>query len=492
MGTGARKGRRSGGVILLTGTTGYIGRQLLPLLGRRGQTVRCLVRRPDAVRHAAVAAVEVCRGDVLDPSSLAGAMVGVETAYYLIHSMGGDGDFEALDRQAARNFAAAAREAGIRRIVYLGGLAEESPDLSPHLRSRHEVGRILRDSGAQVVEFRASVVIGAGSLSFELVRALVERLPVMVCPRWVRTLAQPIAVRDVLAYLTATLDLPAGESRIYEIGGPDRVSYADIMRQYARQRDLSRLMVPVPVLTPGLSSLWLALVTPVLARIGRSLIEGVRSASVVRDDAAGSVFDVQPVGLREAIRAALGGEEAEFARSPASQLTGVPSAPSGRSAVCFGNRIIDSRSITVPAAPDQAFAPIRRIGGAAGWYYGGWLWQVRGLLDLAFGGPGMRPTRPDREELRVGDRIDCWRVVAYEPDRRLRLRAEMKMPGRAWLEFEVTGDQHSSAIRQSAVFDPEGLTGLLYWHALRPIHGRLFEGMLNAIGRISVEGSGLA
>jgi len=479
-------------MILLTGATGYIGGQLLPLLGQRGRTVRCLVRRPEALRHAAVAEGEACRGDVLDSASLVGAMAGVETAYYLIHSMGSGAGFEALDRQAARNFAAAARDAGVRRIVYLGGLAEEGPDLSPHLRSRHEVGRILRGSGAQVVEFRASVVIGSGSLSFELVRALVERLPVMVCPRWVRTLAQPIAVQDVLAYLTAALDLPVGESRVYEIGGPDRVSYADIMRQYARQRRLSRLMVPVPVLTPRLSSLWLALVTPVLARIGRSLIEGVRSPSVVRDDTARSIFDVRPVGLREAIRTALDSEEADFAQSPVSELAGPSSARRDGASARFGNRIIDSRSITVPVPPERAFAPIRRIGGTVGWYYGDWLWHVRGLLDLAFGGPGMRQMRPDREEVRPGDRIDCWRVVAYEPDVRLRLKAEMRMPGRAWLEFEVTGDQRSSTIRQSAVFDPRGLSGLLYWHALRPVHVKLFLGMLDAIGGISSGGAGMA
>jgi len=478
--------RDDGGIVLLTGATGYIGRHLLPLLQQRRETVRCLVRRPDAIRGAVGAHVELCQGDALDAESLAKAMNGVDTAYYLIHSMGCGGDFESLDRLAARNFAGAALDAGVRRIVYLGGLAEDGPDLSPHLRSRHEVGRILRNSAAEVVEFRASAVIGSGSLSFELVRALVERLPVMVCPRWVRTLAQPIAVRDILTYLTGALDLPVGESRVYEIGGSDLVSYADIMREYARQRGLSRLMVPVPVLTPRLSSLWLALVTPVFARIGRSLIEGVRSPSVVRDEQALSDFAVRPVGLREAIGAALDGEEAEFGKRPISELPCASAAAPGRAPLRIGNRIFDSRAITVPVPPEQAFAPINRIGGPVGWYYGDWLWRLRGLLDMAVGGPGMRRSRRHPEDVGVGDRIDCWRVVAYEPNRRLRLQAKMKLPGRAWLEFEVIGDRRGSTIRQTAVFDPKGLSGLVYWHVLWPLHRRLFRGMLEAIGRAAV------
>ncbi len=469
--------------ILLTGATGYVGRNLLPLLQQQGRPVRCIARRPGRVLAGTDANTEVVVGDLLDPDSLALALAGIDTAYYLVHSMGSGGDFEALDRKAARNFAEAARTAGVRRIIYLGGLAHDDSALSPHLQSRQEVGRILLDSEAQVIEFRASVVIGSGSLSFELIRALVERLPVMICPSWVRTPAQPIAIRDVMQYLTSALGLPPGESRIFEIGGPDRVSYADIMREYARQRRLRRLMVPVPILTPKLSSLWLALVTPVLASIGRSLIEGVRSPSVVRDKSAMSVFDITPAGLAEAIRAALAEEDAQLAVQSFAKLADSHPAGPGHALSHSGNRILDSRTITVPVSRHQAFAPIRQIGGATGWYYGNWMWRLRGLIDLAVGGPGMRPSIRRPDNLNLGDRIDCWKVVAYEADHLLRLQAIMKLPGRAWLEFEVAGDRGSSTIRQTAVFDPKGLAGLLYWYVLWPLHKMVFGGMLNAIGK---------
>lgn len=250
-------------LVLLTGGTGYIGGRLLPLLERRGHRLRCLPRRPENLRPRVSGATEVAAGDVLDPDSLHTAITGVHTAYYLIHSMGASGDFERDDRQAAANFAAAAKQAGVHRIIYLGGLGNPKHGLSQHLRSRQETGEVLRASGVPVIELRASIIIGSGSLSFELIRALVERLPIMVCPKWVATPAQPIAIEDVLEYLVASLDLSDGGSRIFEIGGPDQVCYGDIMREYARQRGLTRLMIPVPVLTPYLSSLWLGLVTPV-------------------------------------------------------------------------------------------------------------------------------------------------------------------------------------------------------------------------------------
>ena len=429
---------------------------------------------------------EVVEGDVLEARSLAGVMDGVDMAYYLIHSMAAGGDFEALDRTAAMNFADAARTAGIQRIIYLGGLAESGGELSSHLRSRQEVGEILRRSGAEVVELRASVIIGFGSLSFELVRALVERLAVMICPRWVRTLAQPIAIQDVLDYLIAGLDLPPGGGRIYEIGGPDAVSYADIMREYARQRGLSRLLIPVPVLTPWLSSLWLALVTPVYARIGRRLIEGVRNPSTVRDSTALSAFPgIRPAPLRQAIHAALADEDQGFSAKPMSEIARTTLTARNRVAIRFGNRILDSRDVVVSAPAQRAFEVIQRIGGRTGWYYADWLWQVRGWLDLLVGGPGMRRPRRDVNDLRVGDTIDCWRVVLYEPGCRLRLEAEMKLPGRAWLEFEVTGDERLCTIRQTAAFDPKGMLGLAYWYVLLPVHNRLLGGMLNAIGRVT-------
>ena len=295
--------------ILLTGATGYIGGRLLRVLQNAGHRVRCITRRPEALQCCVAPTTEVVSGNVLDRESLKGTMDGGEIAYYMVHSMGSKGDFEEQDRQAAHNFGAEARRAGVGRIIYLGGLGETSEELSPHLRSRQEVAEVLRASGVQVVEFRASIVIGSGSLSFEMIRSLVERLPVMVTPRWVNVTAQPIAIDDLLQYLSAALDLKTDDHAIFEIGGPDSVSYGDLMREYARQRQLRRLMIPVPLLTPRLSSLWLGLVTPLYARIGRKLIDSIRHPTVVRDNAARQTFPhIRPQGVREAIANALGNE----------------------------------------------------------------------------------------------------------------------------------------------------------------------------------------
>jgi uncharacterized protein YbjT (DUF2867 family) len=379
--------------------------------------------------------------------------------------MGSAGSFEEEDRRAARNIAAAARDLGIGRIVYLGGLGESSPTLSPHLRSRHEVGEILRSSGRPVIEFRASVVIGSGSLSFEMIRALVERLPVMIAPRWVSIPAQPIAIQDLLEYLLAALDLPCRESRVFEIGGADQVSYGGLMSEYARQRGLKRLLLPVPFLTPRLSSLWLGLVTPLYVRVGRKLIDSIRHPTVVNDRSALAEFKVRPVGYREAIAAALRAED------------GVDDWAS--------SRFVYSLEITVSASPEQAFAPIRRIGGSTGWYYGNWLWHLRGLADIMLGGPGLNPGRRHPDQLEAGDIVDCWQVEACEANHRLLLAARMKLPGRAWLEFRVDGQGSTSVIRQTAVFDPRGLLGRAYWYASYPVHRILFAGMLKQIARVA-------
>jgi uncharacterized protein YbjT (DUF2867 family) len=470
-------------VILLTGGTGYIGGRLLSLLERRGVRLRCLARRPENLRPRAASTTEVVRGDVLDPESLPAAFEGVDTAYYLIHSMGMARDFEREDRQAAANFAAAAKQAGVRRIIYLGGLGKPEHGLSNHLRSRQETGQVLRASGIQVIEFRASIIIGSGSLSFELIRALVERLPVMVCPKWVATPTQPIAVEDVLDYLLAALDLEEGESRVFEIGGPDRVCYGEIMREYARQRGLRRIMIPVPVLTPYLSSLWLGLVTPVYARIGRKLVEGLRNPTVVEDPSALDAFSIRPRGLREAVARAIAYEDQAFTATRWSDALSSSGLRARWGGVRLGSRIVDSRTALVHAPPETAFALIQRIGGQTGWYYGNGLWRLRGLLDLLVGGVGLRRGRRDPVDLRVGDVLDFWRVEAFESNHLLRLQAEMKLPGRAWLEFEVTPAGEGSTIRQTAIFDPLGLWGLAYWYALYPLHRMVFAGMLKALGR---------
>jgi uncharacterized protein YbjT (DUF2867 family) len=477
-------------MILVTGATGYIGGRLVAALERTGYRVRCLARLPETLHGRVGVGTEVVRGDCLDRASLGPALAGVHTAYYLVHSMGATRDFAALDREAAQAFGRAAREAGVRRIIYLGGLGEPSDELSAHLKSRQETGDILRESGVPVVEFRASIVIGSGSLSFEMVRALVERLPVLICPKWVSVAAQPIGIEDVIAYLVAALDFPEGSAGIFPIGGPDVVCYGDIMREYARQRGLRRWFLSVPVLTPRLSSLWLGLVTPLYARVGRKLIDSLKNPTIVHDDSALRTFPIRPRSLPEAIARAASLEDAEQAAtrwSDALSAGGVR--PAGWGGARLGTRIVDSRSVTVEVPPDAAFAPVRRIGGAQGWYCGNALWQLRGFLDLLVGGIGMRRGRRDPEIPHPGDALDFWRVEAYEPDHLLRLAAEMKIPGRAWLQFEVTSRTGGgSEIRQTAIFDPAGLAGLLYWYALYPLHAIIFRGMLDGIAARAASG----
>ena len=469
------------GLILLTGASGYVGGRLLSILEDQGRRVRCLARRPEFLRPRLSADTEIISGDVLDLRSLDVALRGVRVAYYLVHSMGSSGSFEEKDRQGARNFSAAAKAAGVERIIYLGGLGNEDETLSPHLRSRQEVGHILRESGVPVLEFRASIVIGSGSLSFEMIRSLVERLPIMITPKWVLTPAQPIAIDDLLAYLMAALSLPTSAYGIYEIGGADQVSYAEIMRAYARRRGIRIRMIPVPVLTPFLSSLWLGLVTPLYARIGRTLIESIVHSTVVRDYSALETFDIRPMGIDEAVRKALANEDQQFAATRWSDALSSSGDTQAWGGVQFGTRLVDSRTARVRRIPAIAFKPIQRIGGESGWYAWNWLWRVRGFLDLLLGGVGVRRGRPTRDALRVGDTIDFWRVEKFEPNRLLRLVAEMKLPGRAWLEFEVTGDNSVATIRQTAIFDPVGLPGRLYWYALYPLHQLVFSGMLRRI-----------
>lgn len=476
----------SGGLLLLTGASGYVGGRLLERLEQDGRRIRCMSRRPEQMSARTAATTEVVAGDVRDPASLAAALEGVDVAYYLIHSMAGDGDYGEADRAGAEAFGRAARDAGVRRIVYLGGLGTGA-DLSSHLASRQEVGRILAASGVPTIELRAAIVIGSGGISFEMIRALVDRLPVMIHPRWVATRTQPIAIEDVVEYLLESANLPVEGSHVIEIGGPDRVSYGDLMREYARQKGLRRLMIRVPVLTPHLSSLWLGLVTPVYARVGRALVEGLRNETIVRDPSALELFRIRPRGMPEAIARALVNEDHEFAATRWSDA--LSSGPRQRSfgGAAVGSRLVDSRIARVPLPPEEAFAPIQRIGGREGWYYGNALWRLRGLLDLPFGGAGTRRGRRDPVHLLPGDTVDFWRVEAIEPDRLLRLSAEMSLPGRAWLQFEVEPSPGGSIIRQTAIFDPVGLFGRLYWYSIWPIHGFVFNGMIRGIARAAAD-----
>ncbi len=486
LGASALRGDRSGcRTVLLTGATGYVGGRLLAALEERGETIRCLARRPEVHAPRVRASTSVVAGDVSDASTLRPALAGVHTAFYLVHSMDAHEEFARRDREAATCFGAAAREAGVRRIIYLGGLGR-GPGLSKHLASRQETGRVLAESGVPTIELRASVIIGSGSLSFEMVRALVERLPVMITPSWVNTLAQPIAIEDVIAYLVAALDAADDVSGVFEIGGAEAVSYRAIMQEYAQQRGLRRWFIPVPVLSPGLSGRWLRLITPLHASVGRALIDGVRNETVVADDRARRQFGVAPITLAEAIARALRKEDRAFAETRWCDALG--DHPSGV-ARPYGSRLVDSRVVEVTCTPEQAFGPIRRVGGDTGWYFGNSLWRIRGVLDLLAGGPGLRRGRRDPEDLRQGDALDFWRVEAFEQPRLLRLYAEMRLPGRAWLQFEVEPTPTGARIRQTAIFDPLGLAGLLYWYALYPVHHIIFAGMLRGIASAAIRTS---
>lgn len=377
--------------------------------------------------------------------------------------MDGGAGFDRRDRAAAQAFAEAAARAGVGRIVYLGGLGDPRAPLSPHLASRQEVGDRLRSVGVPVIEFRASVVLGAGSLSFEMIRALVERLPVMVCPRWVGVPAQPIAVDDVLAYLESAVEIPASASRVYEIGGADVTSYAGLMREYALQRGLRRILLPVPVLTPRLSSLWLGLVTPFVARVGRILIESIRHPTVVGDPSALRDFPHRPVGVREAMSRAFAEEDLEFAGQGASVLLRSARIRKGLLGRVLGHRRIDSREAPTRLSADRAYDVVRRLG-AARWPYADGLRRFRTFIERAVGGAG-----------------GPWRADVDEPCRRIRFRAGIRVPGRAWLEYEIRPSGSGALVRQTALFDPRGLGGLLYWAALLPLHRILFDGLLRSI-----------
>ena len=477
---------REKSLILLTGASGYIGGRLLPSLENQGYRLRCVARRPEILKPKVGPSTEVVAGDVLDRPSLDSALRGVDVAYYMVHSMSSTGSFEETDRQAARNFSEAAKEAGVKGLIYVGGLGSDEEELSTHLRSRHEVGDILRQSGLSVCEFRASAVIGSGSASFELIRALVERLPIMFTPRWVKGKAQPISIDDLLDYLMEALRIPTSKYRIYEVGGADQVSYADMMRAYGRQRGLAPLIIPVPVLTPWLSALWLGLITPVYARIGRAIIESIVHVTVVRDNAALTTFSVRPMGIDAAIHRALSHEETHFSATRWSDALSSSGKLQSWGGVRFGTRLVDSRTLTVEAPPEVVFKCIERIGGDNGWYAWNWLWRVRGFIDLLEGGVGLRRGRPSATTLHVGDTVDSFRVESIEPNRRLRLKSEMHLYGRAWLEFEVTRAGSSTTIRQTAIFDPVGLIGQIYWYTLFVPHQFVFSGMLRGIAEAAL------
>jgi len=470
--------------ILVTGCTGYIGARLVPRLQAVGHAVRCMARDPRRL-DGRFPSIKVVRGDALDAASLTAALAGVDVAYYLIHSMiSGHGNFAKLDRIAAMNFAQAARAAGVRRLIYLGGLGDPRARLSPHLRSRQEVGEILRQYGPPVTEFRAAMIIGSGSASFEMIRYLAERLPFMIAPRWVTTRCQPIAISDVLAYLIQTLERPETSGKTYEIGGSDILTYRDLMLEYAKMRGLRRAIVVVPFFTPRLSSYWIHLVTPVPAGIARPLIEGLRSETIVRDNIALHDFAVQPIGFAPTLRQALNRNQSEFQERESTWFDAYDaiSLPGNFQRLSQG-MLIDRREMDCAAAAPALFEVVQSLGGRRGWLYADWLWKIRGLMDTLIGGIGLRRGRRSEIQLNVGDAIDFWRVDAFESGRLLRLRAEMKLPGRAWLEFLVQPHPAGSQLRLTAFFEPRGLFGYIYWYGLAPVHNAVFGGMTQAIVR---------
>lgn len=474
--------------ILIVGASGYIGGRLVPLLAHRGENLTLVSRDPRSLADR-FPGLRVVKADLLDAGSLAPAVQGIDVAYYLAHSMGGgQAGFAERDLQAARAFASAAAKAGVRRIVYLGGLGDDTKGLSHHLSSRHEVGAELARHGVSVTEFRAAVVIGSGSASFEILRHLTERLPVMITPRWVATRCQPIGIRDVLAYLVAALDHPE-VTGVVEIGGPDVLSYGRMMLRYAGLRGLRRLMIPVPVLTPRLSSYWVNLVSPVPANIARPLIEGLRNEVVVRNPEPSRAFGIAPATYDEALALAMdrsGGGEVEstwFDALHAPNREGLASVESRE------GMIIDRRVRRVAASPEQVFAAVERVGGNAGWPYANLLWRARGFFDRLVGGVGMRLGRRDPSRLRVGDALDFWRVEEIRRPGLLRLRAEMKVPGRAWLQYEVVPEGTGSRLIQTAFFEPKGVPGLAYWYLLYPAHAAIFRGMVRVLAERAAGGA---
>ncbi len=467
--------------VLATGATGYIGGRLVPRLTARGHEVRCVTRDPSRLADRHWEGVEIVGGDLADHEAVRGSLAGIEVAYYLVHSMSSEEHFRERDLEMATAFGHEAALVGVKRIVYLGGLGDPAVVRSKHLVSRQEVGRALAAGGVPTVEFRAAVIVGSGSVSFEMIRALTERLPFMITPRWVDTRCQPIGVRDVLDYLLEALDHPTAVGT-YEIGGRDVLTYRTMMQTYARLRGLRRVIVALPVPRPQWSSHFVGIVTPIPYRLANPLIESLQTEVVVRDDRARREFTVEPIGYEEAVLRALArvaSDEVETTWS--SSLTSGGDGAEGRQLATHEGMLLERHRVRVAASPEDVFSVISALGGDAGWPAGNLLWQLRGLMDRAVGGVGMRRGRRHPRELRVGEPLDFWRVEALEPARLLRLRAEMKLPGAAWLQFEVHPDARGSLVEQTAYFDPRGLLGYLYWYAVLPFHRFIFPGLLAAV-----------
>lgn len=470
--------------VLLTGATGYVGGRLAPMLLQRGHEVTCLVRSPRKLEDrnwARDPRVTVVPGDLGETETVRRAAAGCDVAYYLVHSMeAGTDDFLQRDRELAQSFVEAVRNGPISRIIYLGGLGELGEDLSEHLSSRRDVERVLEASGVPLTAFRAAMVLGSGSASFEILRYLVERLPVMLTPRWVRTRCQPISIVDVIGYLLDCLEAPETAGRRLDIGGPDVLSYRELMRIMADELGLQRrTVIELPVLTPRLSSAWIGLVTPVSPSIARPLAEGLRNEVVVRTGDADALLPRERLGVREAIRRGVERTRASRVTTRWSTAGVVPGDPDWAGGTTF----VDRRTRRIDASASSVYRAVCRVGGGHGWYAADVLWRIRGLMDQAVGGPGLRRGRRDPETIGYGEALDFWRATDVQPDRVLELRAEMKLPGTAELRFEVDPQQSTTELTMQATFRPRGLFGLAYWYAVLPFHAVVFKGMLAGIQR---------
>lgn len=478
--------------VLVTGATGYVGGRLVPRLLESGHTVRAAARSLDKLYARSWSSHERCvpvRADVFDPESLDAALQGCDAAYYLIHSMSSaGGDFAERDRAAANNFLAAATDADVPRIIYLGGLGDDSPDLSHHLRSRAEVGRILQSGAPQTTCLRAAVILGSGSISFEIIRYLVDRLPIMITPRWVDTPCQPIAISDVLGYLEGCLDQPETAGLTLDIGGPDQLTYRELFHIYAEEAGLRRrIILPVPVLTPRLSTHWVNLVTPVPRALVRPLIEGLRNEVICKDERILQLVPMARTTCRQALRSALN-KVAMHAVETCCHDAGEACAPEWTAchdAEFAGGTVLSSNyTVRLDGSPEQVWPVVARLGGENGWYFGNRLWALRGFADKLIGGPGLRRGRRHPVKIRPGDALDFWRVLQVHAPERLLLLAEMKLPGEALLDIRLrpiprgNGDQAVTDLEMRARFLPRGLAGQAYWWAMYPFHALIFKNML--------------
>jgi len=471
-------------LILVTGATGYVGGRLVPRLLDAGYRVRCLVRDPGRLQGRPwLKRVEVVTGDALSKGPLMDAMQDVSAAYYLIHGKQGGQISANRDLEVARNFAEAARDANIERIIYLGELVDPTADLSPYLRARHETGYVLRYSSVPVTEFRAGMIVGSGSALFEMIRYLTEREPVLVCPAWFFSEAQPIAIRDVMSYLIEALKVPESVGRLIEIGGPTRLTYADMMLEYAEERGLKRRLIRTPFYAPRLSAYWVHMVTPIHWRVVLPLIEGLRARLIVRDGAAKKLFpQIKPINFQTAVHLALGRilrDNVETSWSDA-LVTVAGDVKPYQFAVEEG-MFVEKRQKLLDLSPADVFRSYTGIGGERGWLYMDWSWAMRGWLDKAVGGVGLRRGRRHPDDIRAGESLDFWRVEEVQKDRLLRLRAEMKLPGKAWLQFESEPKEGKTLLTVTAYFAPHGLFGFLYWYAMWPFHKFIFDGLTRQV-----------